>query len=56
VLVEEMPGNTVFETRDGRQFIKGEKLRTRYRCIEKASGKTYLVPALMPCKPLLKMD
>lgn len=53
VLVEEIPVNTLFETRDGRQFVKGEKLRTRYRCKEKGTSKAFLVPALMPCKPVL---
>ncbi len=50
VLVEEVPYNTVFSTKDGRTFIKGERMRTRYRCVEEASGKVFLVPGLMNCR------
>lgn len=51
VLVEEMPHNTVFIIKDGRKFVKGEKMRTRYRCIEYGTGRVCLVPGLMHCKP-----
>src|SRR5688572_22925392 len=38
-LVEELPQQSCFKTHDGRIFRKGEKLRTRFRCIEIATGK-----------------
>jgi SprT protein len=41
-LVEEIPLNGLFRTRDGRVFKKEEKLRKRYRCIEVKTGKVYL--------------
>jgi hypothetical protein len=53
VLVEEIPMGLFFETQDGRKFKKLEKMRTRFRCTELQSGKTYLVPGLMQCKPVI---
>jgi len=53
MLVEEIPSNEIFETQDGRRFMKLEKMRTRYRCQELKTGKIYLVPGLMQCKPVL---
>jgi len=50
VLVEEVPANTAFETKDGRTFVKGERMRTRYRCVEASTGKVFLVPGLMQCR------
>ncbi|MBI5373553.1 MAG: SprT-like domain-containing protein [Sphingobacteriales bacterium] len=40
--VEELPAGSVFRTRDGRVFKKGEKLRKRYKCTEVKTGKAYL--------------
>ena len=40
--VEELPLRSCFKTHDGRVFRKGEKLRTRFQCIELATGKLYL--------------
>lgn len=51
LLVEEIPMGLNFETQDGRVFKKLEKMRTRYRCAEIRSGKIFLVPGLMQCKP-----
>lgn len=53
VLVEEIPTGLTFETQDGRRFTKLEKMRTRFRCTELQSGKIYLVPGLMQCKPVV---
>lgn len=53
VLVEEIQVGLLFETQDGRQFRKLERMRTRYRCKEENTGKIYLVPGLMNCKPIL---
>lgn len=42
VLVEDILLNHLFHTKDGRVFIKGDKLRKRYKCKEVATGKMYL--------------
>lgn len=49
LLVEEIPADQIFVSQDGRKFIKGPKIRTRYRCKELSTGRVYLVPGLMPC-------
>lgn len=54
VLVEEIPAGMLFETQDGRSFKMIDKMRTRYRCQELKSKKTYLVPGMMQCKPIIK--
>ncbi len=41
-LLEQLPAQAVFITKDGRRFIKGNKLRKRYRCKEVHSGIVYL--------------
>ncbi|MBL7813213.1 MAG: SprT-like domain-containing protein [Bacteroidetes bacterium] len=53
VLVEEILPHTRFSTPDGKVFVKQKKNRTRYTCIEESTGKMYLVPALMQCKPVV---
>jgi SprT protein len=53
ILVEDIGVGLLFETQDGRQFRKLERMRTRYRCKEESSGRIYLVPGLMNCKPIL---
>ncbi len=45
-LIEELPPKTLFKTNDGRVFEKGEKLRKRYRCIEKNTRLVYLFSAV----------
>lgn len=45
-LVEEVPMDAHFSTKDGRVFLKIEKLRTRFRCKEVDTGHVYLFPAL----------
>jgi hypothetical protein len=47
LMVEEVPMEGNFRTKDGRVFRKVEKLRSRYRCIEVKTAKIYLVPGLM---------
>lgn len=42
MLVEEIPTQQLFKLKDGRIFLKGEKLRKRYRCEEVSSKKVYL--------------
>ncbi|WP_440134148.1 SprT-like domain-containing protein [Chitinophaga sancti] len=41
-LVEQLPLDQLFKTKDGRIFRKGEKVRKRYRCEEVASKRMYL--------------
>jgi SprT protein len=42
VLLQELPMNSFFKTRDGRVFQKNEKLRKRFRCKEVKTGLIYL--------------
>ena len=42
MLVEELPEESLFKTGDGRIFKKGPKLRTRFKCVEVATGRLYL--------------
>ena len=43
LLLEEIPRNAYFKTRDGRVFQKGERLRKRFRCTEKDTGLVFLI-------------
>jgi len=52
VLVEELALNTLFVTKDGRVFRKGEKLRKRYRCTEIKTGLVYLFSAIYEVLPV----
>jgi len=52
LLLEEIPGGAWFVTREGRVFQKGEKLRKRFRCTEKNTGKVYLISPLYEVKLL----
>lgn len=42
VLLEQLPVKTVFKFNGDRDFIKGEKIRTRYRCVELKTNRQYL--------------
>ena len=42
VVLEQLPERSLFAIPSGRVFEKGERLRKRYRCIEKSSGRVYL--------------
>ncbi len=44
--VEELQVGVVFETETGRRFIRGTRLRSRYRCVEVDSGFEYRVHGL----------
>lgn len=44
VTVNDIPLNSSFTLASGRQFVKLEKLRTRYKCFCPATRKYYLVP------------
>lgn len=44
--LDDIPPGARFGLNNGMVFIKGEKRRTRYRCIEEKSGKAYLVSGI----------
>jgi SprT protein len=44
--LEDINSGEVFRLENGMILIKGEKLRTRYKCKEKSTGKVYFVNAL----------
>src|SRR5690606_39066974 len=45
-LVEQLPEGAAFHLSNGRGFIKGKKLRKRYHCTEKSTGRIYLFSAI----------
>jgi SprT protein len=45
VLLEDVPEGTEFKLGD-RSFVKGERMRKRFRCQQVGTGKTYLVSAI----------
>ena len=51
-LLEQLPENTLFSTKDGRCFVKGNRLRKRYRCKEVATGALYLFSPVYEVKPV----
>ncbi len=50
--VSELPDETLFKLSDGRLFIRGTRIRTRYRCLCLTNRKTYLIPRLMEVYPV----
>lgn len=40
--VETIPAKAVFRIKNGRAFVKGERLRKRYRCVEVKTRRVYL--------------
>jgi SprT protein len=42
IFVEDIPEGSLFKTHDGRVFLKGEKLRKRFRCVEVKTKRVYL--------------
>lgn len=51
-LVDDVPLNALFETENGQQFIKVEKLRTRSRCRHVATGRMYFFQGIVEVKLL----
>jgi SprT protein len=49
--VEQLKTGTLFKIKDGRIFIKGEKVRTRYKCKEVTTHKLYLFNGLYEVMP-----
>lgn len=45
-MVEQISKGSIFEIKGGRQFMKGEKIKTRYKCVEIATKKYYLFSGL----------
>lgn len=52
VFVETVPEGDLFKTHDGRVFLKGEKLRKRYKCVEVETKKVYLFSAVYEVETL----
>ena len=50
--VEDLTKNTVFQTQNGMQFKKGEKQRTRYKCLNLQNNRIYLFHPLTPVKEM----
>ncbi len=48
--VHDVPVNSTFTLMSGRQFVKLEKIRTRYKCYCPATRKYYLVPKSAPIR------
>lgn len=46
ILLEELPFNTIFMYSRGRYFVKGEKIRTRFKCVELKTKREYLFSPL----------
>ena len=56
VFVESLSAGTIFRTEGGRTFCKGPKLRSRYRCIEHATGREYRLHPLCRVVPVADGD
>jgi len=50
--VEDLSKNTIFRTENGMQFKKGEKQRTRYKCLNLQNNRIYLFYPLTPVKEI----
>jgi len=51
--IDDLKVGDVFIVQGGRQFIKGEKIRTRHKCVERGTNRVYLISGLMECVNLL---
>ena len=52
VFIDTIATNQVFEATNGKQFIKGEKLRTRFKCKELSTNRWYVFSSTAQVKPL----
>jgi SprT protein len=50
--IEQIPVGTKFKIKGDRIFIKGEKIRTRYKCQEVSTGKWYLFSGVYEAESL----
>jgi hypothetical protein len=48
VRIEELPTEAIFKTQNGKQFKKGERVRTRYKCLNLQNDRIYLFNPLTP--------
>lgn len=46
--VEDLAPDSIFQIHNGRQFKKGQRIRTRYKCLNLQNKKTYLFHPLTP--------
>lgn len=54
-LIEEIGLNTLFRTKDGRIFRRGEQLRKRFKCLEVKTGKLYLFSPVYPVELIISV-
>jgi len=50
--LETLESDTVFNTENGKQFKKGERIRTRYKCLNLNNNRYYLFHPLTPVFPV----
>jgi SprT protein len=50
--LEELPRDVKFQTKNGRTFVKEDKIRTRYRCLCLDNKRRYLVNPLVRVRPV----
>ena len=51
--LEKLETETIFNTENGKIFKKGERIRTRYKCLNLNNNKYYLFHPLTPVAPVL---
>lgn len=49
--LESLAANTIFHTENGRQYKKGNRIRTRYKCLNLVNNRFYLFHPLTPVTP-----
>lgn len=54
--LDELPRDVVFQTMNGRTFVKEEKVRTRYRCLCLDNKRRYLINPLVRVKQIQVAD
>jgi hypothetical protein len=50
--LEALEKDTVFQTQNGRRFQKGERIRTRYKCLNLQNKRYYLFHPLTPVEAI----
>lgn len=54
VFVETLRAGTVFRVDGGREFLLGPRVRSRYRCVERRTGREYRLHGLCRVVPLVR--
>lgn len=54
VMVEQISEGHHFKTPDGKEYVKGRRLRKRFQCTEVASGRLYLFSPIYEVKPVMQ--